>query len=997
MPATPGLLMASPVPSERAKREGVRLLTGHLVGRAGELGSLERILDELDRGCPGAIELAGEPGIGKTRLLRELTARAGTRGHLVLSGAASEFEHDLPFSVFVDALDEYVAGLEPDRLAVLDGAVQAELAHVFPSLSALAGGQQVSPQHERYRSHHAVRALLEHLAQNLPLILVLDDFHWADSASVELLGALLRRPPAAAVLTAVALRPRQTPERLAIALERAHRSAAVIRVDLGALTLDEARQLLGERFDVARAALLYRESGGNPFYLEQLARSPARVSQLSSAPEISLTGLDVPAAVAAALAEELTLLSGVGRLVLEGAAVAGDPFEPELAAAAAATSEAAAMHAVDELLRLDLIRTTDVPRRFRFRHPLVRRAVYEATAGGWRLGAHERCAEALAARGASAAARAHHVERSARQGDRAAVAVLREAGEATARLAPGSAARWFGGALRLLPESASAEDRVELLLARSWALAAAGRFTDGHEAALEAVTLVSGQPGALNTTVVTACASVERFLGRYEHAHARLVRALRLLPELASAERAELLIELTLNEFYRSRYEAMRDWAAPAVSAAKEVGDAALMAAAAVMPAFADAMTGPTETARSWHAQAAALVDELPDDELSLRPDAAGWLAIAEVYLDLYAEADAHASRALTLARTNGQGDPLHRLYPVLPRVWYVRGKLAEAAELLDGAIEAGRLLGSPPALAGNLFNRSVVALAAGDLDIALATAEESVELTRDLDEGFVTAWAAARLASVLFETGQPDRAIELLLSRAGGEELTLIPGSWRAYWLELLTRCWLAIDRPSEAGRAAALAEVMAAAVQLPLAATWAARAVAVVALDAGDAALAAERALASAGAADAGGAPIEAALSRTIAGRALAETGEKDQAVAELQRAAAALDACGALRYRQSAERELGKLGHRPHRRTRPGNANGAGIESLTGRELQVARLVVDRKTNPQIAAELYLSQKTIETHLRNIFHKMGVSTRAALARTVEHTSPTASLRPS
>jgi len=973
----------------------VRLLTGHFVGRADELGSLERLLDELARGHPGAVEVAGEPGIGKTRLLMEVAARAGARGYLVLSGAASEFENDLPFSVFVDALDEYVAGLEPGWLAVLDGAVQAELAHVFPSLSALARGRQVSPQHERYRSHRAVRALLEHLARTRPLVLVLDDFHWADSASAELLGALLRRQPAAAVLTAVALRPRQTPERLAITLERAHRSAAVARVGLGALTLDEARQLLGERFDAARAALLYQESGGNPFYLEQLARSPMRAPPFTSAPEISLTGLGVPAAVTASLAEELTLLSEVGCLVLEGAAVAGDPFEPELAAAAAATSEAAGMHAVDELLGLDLIGTTDVPRRFRFRHPLVRRAVYESTAGGWRLGAHERCAEALAARGASAAARAHHVERSARQGDLTAVAVLRQAGEETARLAPESAARWYSGALRLLPQTVPEQDRVELLLARSRASAAAGRFTDSHEAALEAVALVPGQASALNTTVATACASVERFLGRYEHAHARLVRALRLLPEPASVQRAELLIELTLNEFYRSRYEAMRDWAAPAVSAAKETGDAVLIAAATVMPAFADAMTGPTETARSRRTQAAALVDELSDDELSLRPDAAGWLAIAEVYLDLYAEADAHASRALALARASGQGDPLHRLYPVLPRVWYVRGKLAEAIELLDGAIEAARLLGSPPALAGNLFNRSAVALAVGDLDIALATAEESVELTRDLDEGFVTAWAAVRLAGVLFETGQPDRAIEFLLGRAGGEELALIPGGWRAYCLELLTRCWMSLDRPSEAGRAAALAEVMAAAVQLPLAATWADRAVAAVALDAGAAALAAERALASADAADAVGAPIEAALSRTVAGRALAEVGEKDRAVGELQRAAAALDACGAWRYRQSAERELGKLGHRPHRRTRPGKANRAGIESLTGRELQVARLVVDRKTNPQIAAELFLSQKTIETHLRNIFHKMGVTTRAALARAVERTDPTASPR--
>ena len=126
--------------------------------------------------------------------------------------------------------------------------------------------------------------------------------------------------------------------------------------------------------------------------------------------------------------------------VLEGAAVAGDPFEPELAAAAAERSEASAMDAIDELLELDLVRETDVPRRFRFRHPLVRRAVYEATPGGWRLGAHERCAQALAARGASAAARAHHVERSAREGDTEAVAVLREAGEGAVHLAPASAA-----------------------------------------------------------------------------------------------------------------------------------------------------------------------------------------------------------------------------------------------------------------------------------------------------------------------------------------------------------------------------------------------------------------------------------------------------------------------------------------------------------------------------------------------------------------------------
>jgi len=205
-------------------------------------------------------------------------------------------------------------------------------------------------------------------------------------------------------------------------------------------------------------------------------------------------------------------------------------------------------------------------------------------------------------------------------------------------------------------------------------------------------------------------------------------------------------------------------------------------------------------------------------------------------------------------------------------------------------------------------------------------------------------------------------------------------------YCLELLTRCWLTLDRRDEAERAAALAAAAAEATRLPLAAAWADRAAAAVALHSGDTACAGERALASADTAFEIGAPIESALSRTLAGKALARAGQSDRAVSELRRAAAALDACGALRYRESAERELGKLGHRPHRRTRRGTSDGTSIDSLTGRELQVARLVVDRKTNSQIAAELFLSQKTVETHLRNIFRKLAVSTRVEAAQLVE-----------
>ena len=116
------------------------------------------------------------------------------RGHIVLGGAGADLERDLPFWVFVDALDEYLAGVEPRRLANLDEDVRVELAQVFPSLSDLGRGGSPGAVHERYRTNRAVRELLERLAATKPLVLILDDFHWADPASVDLAASLLHRP-----------------------------------------------------------------------------------------------------------------------------------------------------------------------------------------------------------------------------------------------------------------------------------------------------------------------------------------------------------------------------------------------------------------------------------------------------------------------------------------------------------------------------------------------------------------------------------------------------------------------------------------------------------------------------------------------------------------------------------------------------------------------------------------------------------------------------------
>jgi DNA-binding NarL/FixJ family response regulator len=248
-----------------------------------------------------------------------------------------------------------------------------------------------------------------------------------------------------------------------------------------------------------------------------------------------------------------------------------------------------------------------------------------------------------------------------------------------------------------------------------------------------------------------------------------------------------------------------------------------------------------------------------------------------------------------------------------------------------------------------------------------------------------VTGHAAWGLAAALHEAGRSDEAAELLIAETGGLELTVIPGGWRATGLELLTRCLLAAGRRDEAEQAAAAAAECGVAIGLPMATSMAAIAQGELELDAGNGAAAAELARGAAASLDEVGDAYHAALARLLAGRALAQAGERAGAAVEHEAAAAAFDRFGAPRWRARAERELRKLGRSTYRRSAPGAGDG-GVSSLTERELELARLVVDRKTNPEIAAELFLSQKTVETHLRNIFRKVGVANRVELARAVE-----------
>ena len=479
---------------------------------------------------------------------------------------------------------------------------------------------------------------------------------------------------------------------------------------------------------------------------------------------------------------------------------------------------------------------------------------------------------------------------------------------------------------------------------------------------------------------------MEQLLGRHHEAHARLVAALEGLDDPASPEAAALMITLAMDAFYRQARADSREWGGRALAVARPLGDEPLVAAASAALALALAFEGALGEAEVHRAEAATLIDGMADDTLAIRLDAIAYLTGAEVYMDRFDESAAHGVRGLAVARATGQGFLVPMLTQASATAIGIQGRLNDAAELLNGAVEASRLAGNDQTLAWDLMNRAFVDVHRGEVGAAIADAEESMDLTRGLGNGFVSTHAGVMLAIARLENGEPANAIELFVAAGGGEAMPLLPGGWRAKYLELLTRCWLMLGKSAEAGRTVEYAAAVAAETGLGMAAAWAQRAAAATALDAGDAAAAAELALSSAAACDLAGAAVEAAVSRTLAGSALGSAGEGERAVAELQRAIETLDEAGATRYRLGAERELRKLGHAVHRRSRPGAANEAGIASLSARELELARLVVDRKTNSEIAAALFLSQKTVESHLRNIFRKLGISSRVELARAVE-----------
>ncbi|MFV2173254.1 helix-turn-helix transcriptional regulator [Actinomadura sp. LOL_011] len=982
-----------------------------LVGRRDALAGIGHALDGAERGF-GYLALIGEPGVGKTRLLGELADEAAARKLPYLAGRAAEFEQEMPFGAVVDALDDRLEESVPE----LPDAQLRLLGTVFPSLSdpaaepAPAGGDPVS-RVARYQLHRTVRHLLEQLAAPSGLVLILDDLHWADDATIELLDHLVRHPPRARVLVAAAYRPAQASPRLAALADAAGPHGTRMPVD--PLTQGEVEEFLGPRVSTSRCEALYKASGGNPFYLEALARmghdDGAAVDDTDWREGVAeLT--EVPAAVRTALQVELSALPPEALLMARGAAVAADFFEPALAAVAAELDEADALAALDVLTGHDVVRAGSGG-RFKFRHPLVRHVAYASTAAGWRLAAHERVAGRLAELGAPATVRAHHVVRSARFGDRTAVATLVEAARSVGQQAPGTAAYWLEAALRLLPDEpadggagdgaagdgaagdASGPDRTELLLELAHVQAVSGHAEEGRETARTLLALLPEHDTVRRARTVHLCAVMDRQIGRIHEARALVLDELRRIPDRQTPEAVLLRIRLVADRIQKIDTRGSQAVLDTIPESAPEWGPGLTAAVAAMRPMVSHAR-GETAEAIAYARAADERFSAASDTDFADCLDCITWLVWAELFLGMYDSALRHVDRLVAIARRTGQLYILGYMLAGRARGLGLLGRLEEAAAAADEAAAVGRELRSPEVIAYGATQQCLVASLSGDHERALAAGNEAVSCDTGSGEWWTHMAPIVRAFAVINSGDHVEGSAALIAACSAGTG---------GLDFGTLTAC------------AESLAGVRAAQDDAEDAATWAdiAEELANPALDGdvGLARLARAHAARRTDPAGAAGIAVEAAALLTAAGRrpeagraeltagiAHAAAGERGPALERLRAAAETFDACGMRDLHAQSVREQRRLGVRVPR-ARPGGGSGrsgkggrAGKAAadapfgLSPRELEIAGLVAEGCSNQQIAERLYLSVRTVETHLTRVFAKIGVSSRVGVATAMQ-----------
>jgi ATP/maltotriose-dependent transcriptional regulator MalT len=954
------------------------LVSPVFAGRETELAALAGAFEAAASGAQGTVLLGGEAGGGKTRLVREFTARLRDRALVLAGGCVELCAAGLPYAPFTAALRELARQRGAAEVAaLLPGEGARELGRLLPEFGTPPA--DADPELARARMFEVLLALFEQVADERPLVLVVEDLHWADRPTRDLLSFLVRNLRQAAVLLVVTFRSceLQRADPLGPLLTSLERMDGVTRLELSRLSRDEvASQLagiLGRSAEAAAVGAAFARGGGNPLFTEALVNSDGTLSG------------PLPWSLRDLLIVAVKDLPERTQEVLRTAAVAGARIPHTLLAAVTGSDDTALTAALRPATAANVI-VSDAD-GYAFRHELIREAVLEDLLPGERAQAHRALAEALEADPSLSPERrvlaqlARHW-RGAHEDERALNAAWRAAAEATTAFAYAERLHMLELVLELWdqvpdPRRSAATDHIGVLELASSAALWAGE-TERGLALVEAALAELGEAGDAERRgcllLQRACLRRDQLLpGQTDDLQAAL-----RLARGPTRVRAHMLTELCWALVRQNHAEEAASLACDLRSLAERLGTEEYQAEATMVLAALAAAEGHDTV-----------------DELRRARETAGSSGSAEtetracLLLGLALEARGNHQRAigagregLTRARQLGLGRWMAA--PIagnLAQSLISAGRWDEAQEILQEILSLDL---APWVRAQPLLFRAHIALARGEQDTA----------TRVLQE--LRAHAAGAPPEPVRKLPLVQLEIECRLAGGDVAGALALAGSVPVYGAGAYPRyLWpllaTAMRACAEAGKATAPPDAvsgelrqaleLAAAAAPPLGPVEQAHA-AVFAAEASraaghpdqpawDAAVAAWEAL---------GQPYPLAYALLRAAAAALAAGDRDPAATRLRRSAdlAAQLAAGPL------QQQISQLARRARiELAAPGAGQAAGAPfGLTSRELDVLRLVASGRGNRDIAAELFISPRTASVHVSNILGKLGVTSRGEAA---------------
>jgi DNA-binding CsgD family transcriptional regulator len=908
------------------------------LGRAPELAQLSELLERSRGGSGGTLVVRGEPGVGKSLLLSTVTTAAADFTTLSVAGVQSE--SDLAFGALSALLHPLLGGIEELP------AIQADSLRAAVGLASRA-------QVERLACHAAVVSLLAAAADVRPVLIVADDVQWFDAGSRDAILFAARRLRSDPVAFVLAIRDGDTEERLVTGLPE---------LELKGLQEAPALELVARGVGTVSprvARRLWSQTAGNPLALIEIPRN------LSSGQRTGRVALDEPLPVGQRLedsfAARAAALPDVCRQALVVAATSYTGATDTLLDALALLELPA--NALDAAEEEDLISISDGS--LAWRHPLVRSAIYHAASAPARRAAHA----ALARAGGEARLPDHRVWHLAAAAPAPAEDVASElervAVEAGRRGAPETALRAFAQAARLSPADS---DRARREIAGAELALAVGRWDETLE-------LVDGARRRTDDPLVRAGgerirARVEMLRGSPQAAHDRLVAMAEALQDIDRPLAAAAMTEAVLARTMTGPVPAYRETAERAFALARPVGGE-VEAMAAVALGCGLLLSGETAAGLELFSRYGAIVEK--PEVWQSAPELPGMYACLHASIERFGTAERLFTAMVTSARDQGAVRALP--YPLSGRALLdlELGRFPAALAGAQEAVELSREMVGGAMLASSLAALAQVEAAMGRPAATRAHADESLAICKQLNAWAVEPEPVLALASLALSLGEHEAAVNVWKQTTVDiREWVLEPG-WE-HLDDVMIEASVRAGRHAQAERELEDLEQKASRTGRTWAHAVAARCRGLLAPGAeiDDHFHAAlewhERA------------PLPFARARTelCYGERLRRARRRADAREQLARASATFRGLGATIWSERAERELAAAGY-----SRQSPAEQSPWAELTAAETRVAKVILEGATYDEAASALFVSPRTIETHLRQIYRKVGVRSRSEMTR--------------